>query len=447
MSPEQMQGERVDFRTDVWALGVVLYELLSGRPPFQASTMPGLAIKVVSEPPPPLRTLRPGVPPGLDAAIERCLAKDPAERFPTVASLSTALRPFAPARAGQLVDRVSGILGDRRDLMMQPATAALPYAETSPAMSPAGRVAEASSSRRKAVAIVAAALGLVVVGGGAVAFSHLGAHADGPTPAITAPTGTTPASTTPAGTTPAGTTPAGTTPAGTTPAGTTPAGTTPASTTPAGASMVSLGGGAFTLGDSRETVRVAPFSLDTTEVTVNDYNACVASGACSDAHVREWRLDGKSKLDDACNYGVPDRGRHPMNCVDWAQASAHCRFRKKRLPTEAEWEWAARGQAEGRVYPWGNDPPGSKICWSGSEARHGTCAVGTHPAGAAPGGIHDLAGNVAEWTTTPFEGSRSARITRGGGWNYTDTVGVRAADRHSHEMTDRVDRLGFRCAR
>ena len=283
-----------------------------------------------------------------------------------------------------------------------------------------------------------AARTMTVPSGAAIAAAAADAIRPATLTPVTPPPATTPVST-PATTTPA----AG---AGTT-AGTTPAGTTPASTTPAGASMVSLGGGAFTLGDSRETVRVAPFSLDTTEVTVNDYNACVASGACSDAHVREWRLDGKSKLDDACNYGVPDRGRHPMNCVDWAQASAHCRFRKKRLPTEAEWEWAARGQAEGRVYPWGNDPPGSKICWSGSEARHGTCAVGTHPAGAAPGGIHDLAGNVAEWTTTPFEGSRSARITRGGGWNYTDTVGVRAADRHSHEMTDRVDRLGFRCAR
>jgi serine/threonine protein kinase len=97
MAPEQMRSSRdVDARVDVWALGVVLFELLTRRWPFEAESMPELCLKVVTEPPRPLAEFRPELPPGVGAIIERCLAKEPAGRFASVAELAAALEPFAP---------------------------------------------------------------------------------------------------------------------------------------------------------------------------------------------------------------------------------------------------------------------------------------------------------------------------------------------------------------
>ncbi|HSY25098.1 MAG TPA: serine/threonine-protein kinase [Polyangiaceae bacterium] len=97
MAPEQMRSSRdVDARVDVWALGVVLFELLTRRWPFEAESMPELCLKVVTEPPRPLAEFRPELPPGVGAIIERCLAKEPGGRFASVAEFATALEPFAP---------------------------------------------------------------------------------------------------------------------------------------------------------------------------------------------------------------------------------------------------------------------------------------------------------------------------------------------------------------
>ena len=96
MAPEQMRSSRdVDSRGDVWALGVVLFELLTGRSPFEAETMPELCLKIVSEPPLPLAQLRPAVPPGLVAVVDRCLQKEKEKRFATAAELAQALAPFS----------------------------------------------------------------------------------------------------------------------------------------------------------------------------------------------------------------------------------------------------------------------------------------------------------------------------------------------------------------
>jgi serine/threonine-protein kinase len=101
MAPEQMRSARTaDARCDVWALGVVLYELLTERCPFEADSLPDLCLKVERDPPRPLRELRPQVPEALVAVIERCLEKRPADRFANAAELATALEPFAgPASA------------------------------------------------------------------------------------------------------------------------------------------------------------------------------------------------------------------------------------------------------------------------------------------------------------------------------------------------------------
>jgi serine/threonine-protein kinase len=99
MSPEQMDSSRnVDARTDIWALGVVLFELLTGRAPFHGSTLPEVCLKITTQPPPPLRTVRPDAPAQLEAVILKCLKKDRTHRWSSVADLCAALAPFAPDR-------------------------------------------------------------------------------------------------------------------------------------------------------------------------------------------------------------------------------------------------------------------------------------------------------------------------------------------------------------
>lgn len=128
--------------------------------------------------------------------------------------------------------------------------------------------------------------------------------------------------------------------------------------------------------------------------------------------------------------------------MDWQQAETYCHAEGKRLPSEEEWEWAARGTTQARVYPWGGDAPGGQLCWSGVQKRDGTCAVGSYPQGDAPGGIHDLAGNVWEWTSSSWEADH---VYRGGSWHSEVATHPRAAERSRGSVPYRLYFVGFRC--
>jgi formylglycine-generating enzyme required for sulfatase activity len=213
--------------------------------------------------------------------------------------------------------------------------------------------------------------------------------------------------------------------------------------------LVSIPAGTFEMGsndgdaDERpvHAVRLTAFAMDRTPVTVAAYQQCVSAGRCSAPN--GW---------DYCNGNKSDRQDHPINCVDWNQATAFCQYAGKRLPTEEEWEYAARG-TDGRKYPWGNAAPGNQLCWNRRNSKEGTCAVGSYSNGASPFGILDMAGNVWEWTSSNYSDDYSksranaTRVLRGGSWFPDGPSGVRAAYRIRRGPALQDSNLGFRCAR
>ncbi len=218
------------------------------------------------------------------------------------------------------------------------------------------------------------------------------------------------------------------------------------------AGMVEVPAGAFTMGcgacDADEApahqVVLARFTVDVTEVTRAAYGACVDDGAC----------------DAPAGFDAVSLPQRPMTSLSWAQATAFCAHLDKRLPTEAEWEKAARGD-DGRAYPWGDDAP---TCERANTAGCGDAAldVGGRSAGASPYGVLDMAGNVWEWTADwyaadAYAGHAGADPTGPStGASHVYRGGSAGNDASLATTTNRADTyadavggsgLGFRCAR
>jgi formylglycine-generating enzyme required for sulfatase activity len=196
--------------------------------------------------------------------------------------------------------------------------------------------------------------------------------------------------------------------------------------------------------ESGRMVRVDAFFLDKLEVTAEQYARCVAAGECTE-------LKAKPR---GCTAGRSELAAHPINCVDWYEADRYCRAQGKRLPTDTEWELAARG-TDRRTYPWGNDEPGDQLCRQGRKklpSSH-TCPVGSFPEGASPFGALDMAGNVAEWTATEAANAAGRSfVAKGGGFPVDELESpelrdVRADSRDSPASYAREVWLGFRCAK
>jgi serine/threonine protein kinase len=164
MSPEQMSSTRnVDMRTDIWALGVILYEILTGRVPFEAETMPQLCGMILQDPPRPLRDLRPDLPDVLQAVIFRCLEKSRDRRFANVADLAAALAPFGAPSAQRSAERISRVLVAAGI----PSTPTLGVVATSPPDTSTSSNWGTSQAARKSRAplVIALLAGLLVLGG------------------------------------------------------------------------------------------------------------------------------------------------------------------------------------------------------------------------------------------------------------------------------------------
>ena len=194
------------------------------------------------------------------------------------------------------------------------------------------------------------------------------------------------------------------------------------------------------------------FRIDRNEVTVARYRRCVDAGQCSQDGLSTPWYDGadQPRFAEYCNWGKPGRDDFPINCLDWGQARDFCRFENKRLPSEREWEKAARG-TDGRKFPWGNKlepgqaanitrPQGARSTKLGRQ--NGTVAVGTFSDGASPFGVLDMAGNVAEWCEDEY--SRLTKAVRGGSWGDLPRF-ARASNRDGRALLGRYGYVGLRC--
>jgi formylglycine-generating enzyme required for sulfatase activity/tRNA A-37 threonylcarbamoyl transferase component Bud32 len=224
-------------------------------------------------------------------------------------------------------------------------------------------------------------------------------------------------------------------------------------------------------------VKVGAFCIDMTEVTVAEYKECADRKGCPTGHAQtDWAgitKEDRTTWSAFCNEPKGNRSDHPMNCVSFDDAAAYCRWAGKKLPTEEQWEYAARG-SDGRAYPWGHDMPSPARlngcddgCASaarrppdtiakrlaGDDRYQATSPTGAFPEGVSAFGAFDMAGNVAEWVDAPFctygqsSCGTAAHVIRGGSWTSELPSDVRTTARAKSSPGSRQADVGFRCVK
>ncbi len=401
MSPEQARGGRPDERTDVYSLGVILFEMLAGEAPFDADSTVALLMKHVIEPIPDIRTLNQDIPEPLVKVVKKSLAKDKTERYQSAVEMAAALRASLLSQ--------TPVADYEATTLQSTSTGETAFTSTPPSVS--STTTPVTEAVKKGgiptwVIGVSGAIALVVILILAIgAFFIFSSSDDTPADEVIETDTTTIVST----------------------AG-------QQSTLPSSENMVRVPGDSYSVGVEVSGENYAPmqqielteFWIDRYEVSNNQYTQFIAdTGYEPPTH---W----------SGTTPPADEEDHPVNHIAWDAAATYCTWINKRLPTEAEWEVAARG-SEGRLFPWGNNPNVVPL------PQGGTYPTGSKPTNQSPFGVFDIAGNVWEWVDDPYNPiEQGNRVLKGGANGLIQNMAYRLqGDPNTTTMTDAA---GIRCA-
>jgi eukaryotic-like serine/threonine-protein kinase len=497
MAPEQWLGKPVP-QTDMYALGVVFYELVTGRRPYSADTPAAVMLKQASEPLLRPRSIVPDLPEEVELILIKVLEKNPDERYTSMSEFAAAMESLGVVTAPQPAQTVASQVEKEPDATQadilpkkskvtpqkpaaRPVPTVMDVVETRKTPAPAqAQPAEARLSNKRmpgwlwgavgitglailVVAVMALSNGLAAkrnqnvtqtmlaagqqTNDAAQVFAAAVTSTDTPQPSVTATETVPPPTET---TVPTDTT--APTITSTKPPTQEPESKTEKIAWADGMTQVYIHSGEFTMGSDRGALEERPahkvfldgYWMDKTEVTISMFKICTDAGACP-----------SSGHDDTLFLGD-----YPV-IASWEVAVKYCKWAGRRLPTEAEWEKAARGTDE-RVYAWGDWITCKEANWFGfvdnGGCKPGTTRVGSYPAGASPYGLLDMTGNVSEWVADwydptyyvkspdenpmgPTDGS--IHIARGG--SYAESVGFVTTYRRRYNMGN-AGIIGFRCA-
>jgi len=456
MSPDHFEGQ-VTRQSDIYALGVILFQMLTGKLPYQATT-PAEWIRVhLLDTPTPICTVDPNLPPTIEPIINRALAKQPTQRYQSAGEMAQDLQRVMDkeqvtslAQAG--VSQKSTLSQIETENKSQEVRKEATFDDKPTVMADVEDSLVTPSSLNS---LFPRSIGFWVMGLIIVLLlvyiminqqsNPVGSRVnnENPTSSITV-SETTPTSTS-------------------SPITTTPLSNTTSTASAQFSEMVRVPAGEFIMGSSNvdnekplHKVYLDEYYIDKYTVTNDQYRACVETGACE----APWRLD---------NYDDKMKANHPVGAVDWYSAINYCEWANKRLPTEAEWEKAARG-TDRRTYPWGNEFDGTRLnfcdknceqLWADLSIDDGyaqTAPVGHYETGKSPYGAYDMAGNVREWVSSKFkeypyktdDGREELtgiddRVLRGGDW-WTGKNQLRASARNRLDPFHGGLHIGFRCA-
>jgi serine/threonine-protein kinase len=436
MSPEQIRGEACDIRSDLYSLGVVFFELISGRRPFENESVTAIQIAHLSSEPPSLLSLDPSLPPGCDAMVQKLLSKRPEDRYQNTAELLTdlvahgahpgpgALRPKIDRGLCQAIENAERTPLDQQTRPPGLATLAEPPASVrsvanaptaapivEPNSGPEAQPIPIKEKTSKPLVPVVIVCGLVLLLGGIGFVVWRSQHTATTDQAAVHPKAET---------------------------------TLPALYSDAHGRMALVAEGSFLFGEKgssdAKTLTLPAFYIDETEVSNAEYQKfCQATG-----HPPPPTKDYNTHPD------------YPVTGVSYEDAKAYAAWAGKRLPTEEEWEKAARGTDE-RTFPWGDTP------WD-SDVPKQLEPVDSEPSRRSPYGAYNMAGNVWEWTASPYvpqpadlaamkrlvgneNFSSQWQIIKGGSFPSGGSQYFAISKRRELPTDQRSPSIGFRCVR
>ncbi|HKO47397.1 MAG TPA: bifunctional serine/threonine-protein kinase/formylglycine-generating enzyme family protein [Polyangiaceae bacterium] len=462
--------------TDVYALALVAVEMLTGKPALDGEDIVQLAFSTGNpERRPTPRNLGVQVSDAVESVFATALAINPHDRYARAREFWSALEQAYGGfynQSGFRPSLVGGELGVGQTVRVQGATLTRPgtlpnIASTS---SPSTLNAGAPAPSSKTGLLVAGAVGsIALITSGFLLLG--GKHEDAAAKTASAlPSASPLASLAPAAS----------------------ASAAPAPSCPE--EMVQIPAGQFFMGSDLKdapdnekpshNVTVESVCMDLYEVSAKKYKACSDQGKCRRAPTEvEWpkiTAAERATYSPLCTGADPDKLDHPITCVTWEMADNYCKANDKRLPTEAEWEFATRGP-DGRIYPWGDDPPTAEhlnacdaqcLAWGkahkvelkalekGDDGFATTAPVGRFPAGRSRFGPHDVVGNVWEWVADwygtyqpdaaksplgPATGER--KVIRGGAWNAGFEAWLHPSFRYAQVPSAQSYGIGFRCVK